>query len=529
MRITTLLLFIALFSFESFGQSTYDSNTYLIRFDPSVTAAEIEASRINMNSTELWVSPLTQARLWSVDYFPYTYNGVEINDINEHKTKSEEDEEGLDNFSFNYLGLPVGGASASSVNLNNYTPPFLLDEQMDCLGAMNTNAANGTSNVRVDIVDSGLSYNPNNLYPNHNFNLSGYFEHDFLDNDDIADDQNGHGTNIASVISHTINKGQGNVNPPVTYHINKTFDIRGSGFLAEILYAFETAVVDGAQIVNFSWSAQFAGDAADNSPLALSIEIAGYYYGVLMVCSAGNNGVDVDDPYKIVKNYPGAYDNPFILAVTTTDCQYDLPSFANYGTTSVDIAAPGIEIPGMDHLGSANLINMTGTSQSTAVVSGIAASLGTNQPIFDAEEIICAIMSTADYHGGLDGKIVSKGVVNATEALTHMQTGACYGVGGNGGNIRRSRVNNMQEESLTTIFPNPVSDLLTIQKSVNKESIMAINIHNSNGQLILSRTQQLYAGPNDIQIDLSDYPGGSYNILLNDGQNVEVKHIIKLD
>src|SRR5205823_192498 len=69
--------------------------------------------------------------------------------------------------------------------------------------------------------------------------------------------------------------------------------------------------------------------------------------GVLFVASAGNGGGDligddIDAPGQIQRPAGYAYDN--IISVAATDRNDVLASFSNYGSISVDLAAPGVDV-----------------------------------------------------------------------------------------------------------------------------------------------------------------------------------------
>jgi len=60
--------------------------------------------------------------------------------------------------------------------------------------------------------------------------------------------------------------------------------------------------------------------------------------GVLFVAAAGNYGTNNDASPL----YPASYDLDNIIAVAATDQDDNLANFSNYGSTSVDVAAPGV-------------------------------------------------------------------------------------------------------------------------------------------------------------------------------------------
>ncbi len=115
------------------------------------------------------------------------------------------------------------------------------------------------------------------------------------------------------------------------------------------------AVNGGAQIVNLS-----LGSSGDSQFLHNIIK-QGYDQGVLFVAAAGN--VSTDAP-----TYPAAYTE--VLAVTAGDRQGNIASYANYGSF-VDAVGPSSTIVYFN--GKAYYVS--GTSASTAYISGLAAGL----------------------------------------------------------------------------------------------------------------------------------------------------------
>lgn len=109
---------------------------------------------------------------------------------------------------------------------------------------------------------------------------------------------------------------------------------------------------------------------------------------ILVITSAGNNGVNTDD----ISHYPSAYNNDNIVSVTGLRVQDSsgntnvnnanvassngssgsLADFSNRGQISVDIAAPGEYIPFMYNN---EVIYLNGTSYSAALASGYTGSL----------------------------------------------------------------------------------------------------------------------------------------------------------
>lgn len=113
------------------------------------------------------------------------------------------------------------------------------------------------------------------------------------------------------------------------------------------------AIANGATIINLS-----LGSDGDSSVLQQVIADA-HAQGIIFFSAAGNEPVTT-------ATYPAAYSE--VVAVTATDNQGNIASYANYGDF-VDIATPGTVV--VSYNGKSYLV--TGTSASTALASGAAA------------------------------------------------------------------------------------------------------------------------------------------------------------
>jgi subtilisin family serine protease len=101
--------------------------------------------------------------------------------------------------------------------------------------------------------------------------------------------------------------------------------------------------------------------------------------------------------------------------VASTDINNKILPSSNWGQTHVDVAAPGENI--YSTLPGGRFGYMTGTSQATAFVSGIAALLLAHDPKLTPQEIKDIIMRSVDPVPELKELIVSGGKVNAYSSL----------------------------------------------------------------------------------------------------------------
>ena len=151
----------------------------------------------------------------------------------------------------------------------------------------------------------------------------------------VYDPQDGdqHATHVAGTIAASINNNEGvaGIAPNVKIMPLKFIGPYG-GYTSDAISALEYAASMGVKISNNSWG----GGGYEES---LKEAIANS--GILFVAAAGNDYQNNNDWYPA---YPASYDLPNILSVAACDSYGYLAWFSNYGPTSVDIAAPGVDI-----------------------------------------------------------------------------------------------------------------------------------------------------------------------------------------
>jgi subtilisin family serine protease len=126
---------------------------------------------------------------------------------------------------------------------------------------------------------------------------------------------------------------------------------------------------------------------------------------ILFVAAAGNSGVNID----VTPSYPASYTNANIITVAAIDSAGNLASWSNYGSTSVDIGAPGVAIwstiPRRSN--QSTYTSYSGTSMATPHVTGAAALYAAAHPGSTAADIKNAILSGGIQTGSLVGKTVT--------------------------------------------------------------------------------------------------------------------------
>ena len=225
------------------------------------------------------------------------------------------------------------------------------------------------------------------------------------DNDPM--DEHGHGTHVSGTIGAVgwNEIGVIGVNPYARIMPVRFMDKNGVGTTADAIDAIYYAAQNGARVINASF-----GGGGFSQPFLDAILFA-REKGALFVAAAGNNGQNSDTKPQ----YPASYDADNIIAVAATDARDALAAFSNYGSESVDIGAPGVDIVSTVPRGSYTF--SSGTSMAAPHVSGAAALLFTEQPTFSFTSVREMILSTADRAASLEGKISSGGRLNLAATL----------------------------------------------------------------------------------------------------------------
>lgn len=188
--------------------------------------------------------------------------------------------------------------------------------------------------------ESGNGKETNNVDDDGNGKKDDYRGWDWVGTDDNdPQDENGHGTHVAGIIAARGNDGRGvtGVSWNTKIMALRVLDAEGNGAMSNIAAAFAYAAQEGAHIVNAS-----LGGADDSATLRAAVED---HPGVLYVVAAGNEGTD-NDASPI---YPCAFPYTNLVCVAASDASDTLADFAgpgasNFGRSSVDLAAPGVNI-----------------------------------------------------------------------------------------------------------------------------------------------------------------------------------------
>lgn len=219
-------------------------------------------------------------------------------------------------------------------------------------------------------------------------------------------DDNDHGTHCAGSIA-----GNGD-NPKGLYGVSSKGNIMGvkfltasgGGTLASAIDSVLYATKMGARVTSNSWGGggfnQALYDAFKASP-------------ALHIIAAGNESNNNDARPA----YPATFDLPNVVSVAATDHKDGIANFSNYGATTVDLGAPGVDILSATSGAANEYKSFSGTSMATPHVTGAANLLLSAFPEMSNEELKARLMNTGDSIASLQGKTVSGKRLNANNAL----------------------------------------------------------------------------------------------------------------
>lgn len=215
----------------------------------------------------------------------------------------------------------------------------------------------------------------------------------FYGNNDVIGPTSDHGTHVAGIVGAIRNNelGAQGIADHIELMILRTVpdgDERDKDVANSIRYAAE----NGAKVINMSFGKGY-------SPQKEYVDAAMRFadsLGVLMVSGSGNGSDNIDstDSYPS-RFYEDGGQAVNYLSVGASSWQSDstlVASFSNYGKSTVDLFAPGVDIystyPDNDYQ-----MN-SGTSMASPVVAGVAALIMSYYPEFSTPEVKDIILET---------------------------------------------------------------------------------------------------------------------------------------
>jgi len=362
----------------------YPDDQLIVRFIPGTTEIEKQALRVLHGVIDYkncdCAAPTIE--LWYFDMEGNSNGGGTL----EEKVIVIKDDEGIEDAEFN--------STIQNPGLNLQTPPVPSNVQN---GIAKVKAGNDA--VVIAVLDTGIDYNyfgfdqpflfdsvQGETGCDENGDID-YFGWDFVNQDHDPYDDYGHGTIISSMIVNRLQSQN------IDFRILpvKVFNETGKGNYFDILCGFRYAATNKyVDIINmsFGWNSS-------------NTEILGHFISeseeeVLLTTSAGNSSKDND----LFPHFPSSFETSNILAnaaLSESLTHIGLAWFSNKGAQSVDIAAPGSNLP--FYLTPTELISVNGTSYSNAIVSAYAAAH--YQDGMTVTQLRSIVLQNAIYHANL--------------------------------------------------------------------------------------------------------------------------------
>jgi subtilisin family serine protease len=303
------------------------------------------------------------------------------------------------------------------------TPNDPLYSQMYGLSRINAPGAwdltTGSSSVIVAVIDTGIDLNHADLAGRI---ISGQ---DFVDNDFVPQDGNGHGTHVSGTIAAAGNNGSGTtgINWDTRILAIRVLDSNGDGTLSAVASGIDYARLNGASIINLS-----LGGDSDSTILRDAVENANDA-GIFISIAAGNES----NNNNTTGSYPANYNLTGTVSVAATDENDNLAYFSNFGSTTVHLGAPGVSIVSTvpSFVAGSGYSSFSGTSMAAPHVAGVAALMKSLNPNLTGSQIKGTMLANVDLVGALSGKTITGGRLNAYRAALAVQNGQISDGSGN--------------------------------------------------------------------------------------------------
>ncbi|MEV8507362.1 S8 family peptidase [Actinoplanes sp. NPDC051475] len=263
------------------------------------------------------------------------------------------------------------------------------------------------SNVTAYVLDTGIRIGHSE------FGGRARNGRDFIDNDSVAQDCNGHGTHVAG----TVGGRTYGVAKDVKLVGVRVLNCAGKGPYSAIIAGVDWVTKNAVRPAVVNMSVGGPVSSALNGAVARSIA-AGITYAV----AAGNDG-------RNACAYSPA-SAPNAITVGATDSTDTRASFSNYGSC-LDIFAPGVKITSAAASSSTATAIMSGTSMATPHVAGAAVLVAAAHPAWSPAQVRAALvdnaaMDTVRSPGkGSVGGLLQTGFLNTDTSADPVVTTAC--------------------------------------------------------------------------------------------------------
>ena len=352
-----------------------------------------------------------------------------------------------------------------------------IDDVTDERNSLEISTGNG---IEIALIDSGIDY----LHPLLVDKVNMRDAKSYIPEEVTISDTNGHGTMVAGVIAQ--------IAPDAKITPYRVIG-ESTGDSLWTIEAIVQATNDGKDIINMSLGTYKSINDSSENLTVMAFERAVNYAaskGVILVSSAGNNGMNLDANYQenFIRHLPGSLEG--IIAVSATTRGRDFASYSNYGS-NVDFVAPGGDIILVD--GMYDLSEWIYTTYPLSVDNGLGVlgipqgytfSVGTS---LAAPAMTAGIANLMTHYKNMTGEIATKEVVLGYFAESALDLGTPgYDIYYGNGKIDIYRALSMVEDKVSP-HGEIVYTTVEINTHISAEELV-INISDNNDQ------------PEDIQI-----------------------------
>ncbi len=344
----------------------------------------------------------------------------------------------------------------------------------------------------ADIPNNGIDDDGNGFVDDH-FGYNFYNASNGKGSSDPMDEQS-HGTHLAGIIAAQTNNNLGiaGINPDAKILPVRFLDSEGSGSQLDGALAIRYAVDRGATIINCSWGYYKLNTVLDD---AIRYAVS---KGVTVVAAVGNTNTNIIE-------YPSGCEG--VIGVSSATLDNSKAPYASFGP-QVDFMTYGSKL--YSTLPKNQYGVKSGTSQATAVMSGIISRILAYNPTLSADDLY-ALLKNGALNGDKKDVKNGYGVIEAPKLLSVLESSQ------NPIDDPDTPINTTKLFSTSfTIsklmnYPNPIRNHTTFgfDSDVNGAEV-TIAIYDLNGYLIDTLYSETIFGYNKLSWDPSDLNNGTY-------------------
>ncbi|MFA7361937.1 MAG: S8 family serine peptidase [Candidatus Kapaibacterium sp.] len=365
------------------------------------------------------------------------------------------------------------------------------------------------SNLIVSVLDTGMPLS----HPEFSGRLlQGY---DYVNNDNDPTDDQGHGTNVASIMAAKGNNGSlvAGVNWNCRIIPVKILNSSNLGQYSWWISGITYAVDNGAKVLNMS-----VGGSSYSQSLSDAVTYAYTNGRIVVVCMMNNNN---NIPY-----YPAAFFNNVIAIGAINNRMERAVPFCWGGGSSygshISFTAPGEMILGLSYNNPSTTNYWCGTSQATPIAAGVVSLLLSKNSTLSFSQIYNALkVSARDQVGppaedtpGFDnyfgwGLIDARGALNQVVGIT---------------NISEVIPDNF---SLSQNYPNPFNPNTVISFQLTGNSNVVIKVYDVQGREVQTLVnERMNAGTYEVDFEGRELNSGVYIYQMRAGNFSEAKRML---